>query len=459
MKIMHGNTVVADLTTTGSNTVVLQKALLPIGMNLRDHKAELNDALVTINDKVEAQVNHKIWEKLISLGYKNMPDPSTTEWLSWLNLWLKKQPSSTLQSAIELIDEITKEITIKVKEEINTAVSSHNENELNTWLSMRVMPMSRHNSKEILNNLGLDLGDDDETKSQTAIKYNAVSITDNYWVQGSNKNIKWEDIDPKRVKIANGFAILALTGDTEQMRQADSFGKHQAGPEISAIGTYPKGVFRKNNGNLYLLKTGTDHSVYAEWVASEILSCTNVYGYVPYGVDNGFGEKGFPITKVKASFCRIMTTPERDIVIAIQDANNAEKIAMKYFKKEFAQIAVIDYLIGNADRHMGNWGFFREAPTWKLTGLHNIYDNNKAFSPVSYFLDVDSDRSSIVGRGTSKAMSLKQGAILMIDHAKLKFNESINPDIFNKFEKGERYAAEFKRRCEVLGLGDPYNVK
>ena len=40
---------------------------------------------------------------------------------------------------------------------------------------------------------------------------------------------------------------------------------------------------------------------------------------------------------------------------------------------------VIDYLVGNTDRHWGNWGFFVDNATNKLQALYPLMDFNKSF--------------------------------------------------------------------------------
>ena len=40
---------------------------------------------------------------------------------------------------------------------------------------------------------------------------------------------------------------------------------------------------------------------------------------------------------------------------------------------------IIDYLIGNTDRHWGNWGFWVNNKTNKVIKLHPLMDYNKAF--------------------------------------------------------------------------------
>ncbi len=40
---------------------------------------------------------------------------------------------------------------------------------------------------------------------------------------------------------------------------------------------------------------------------------------------------------------------------------------------------LIDYLVGNTDRHWGNWGLLVDNNTNKLTKLHPLMDFNKSF--------------------------------------------------------------------------------
>ena len=40
---------------------------------------------------------------------------------------------------------------------------------------------------------------------------------------------------------------------------------------------------------------------------------------------------------------------------------------------------LIDYLVGNTDRHWGNWGFLVDNRTNRLGKLHPLMDFNKAF--------------------------------------------------------------------------------
>ena len=65
---------------------------------------------------------------------------------------------------------------------------------------------------------------------------------------------------------------------------------------------------------------------------------------------------------------------------------------------------VIDYLIGNVDRHWGNWGFTVDNKTNKLGKLYPLMDFNKAF------LSYDTIDGALC-QTTDRRISQKQAAI------------------------------------------------
>ena len=42
-------------------------------------------------------------------------------------------------------------------------------------------------------------------------------------------------------------------------------------------------------------------------------------------------------------------------------------------------VNIVDYLVGNTDRHWGNWGFWADNATNRLTKLYPLMDFNRAF--------------------------------------------------------------------------------
>lgn len=328
-----------------------------------------------------------------------------------------------------------------------------NQRKMLNWLKDRVLPLDREHAKLVYSNLGIEQGKSEDDKAKISIRFKAVSIMDNYWLKDEDESATWAEINPREVPLSKGFAIVALTGGKTEaglQQEVGDITDSKVAAEVSAIGTFPKGVFRRE-GYVYMLKTGSRRSVIAEWLSTKILSCTNIYGYLSYEIDPGDGSHGFPVTGVLSSYCRLMTNENRDIVMAKAFGGYAEEYAKTHFPRQFAQIAVIDFLIGNGDRHGGNWGFFREAPTWQITGLHWVYDNNWAFKPIEYF-GKGASVTSIVGRGKPNARTLKEGALDQLATAQLQFIRPVEAKWFYELDDGERYLNEFKRRCHLLGL-------
>jgi hypothetical protein len=122
------------------------------------------------------------------------------------------------------------------------------------------------------------------------------------------------------------------------------------------------------------LGTEVEHVI----LASEIIDCFNIYGNLKYEESNKHG--------VRTSRSKLMATEQKSVVPANDvkmwcrlNSIDFLDFVLRNWKKEYAQMAVIDYLIANYDRHLWNWGFFQDVGTGNLLGLHPLYDHNYAF--------------------------------------------------------------------------------
>jgi hypothetical protein len=127
----------------------------------------------------------------------------------------------------------------------------------------------------------------------------------------------------------------------------------------------------------YLLKDGDEKEVDAELLASRIARCFDVDQvlYEPFVYDG---------QKVSAS--PLMTSKDFSIVpmehVEIYAANhNTDLYALirRYDLRSYCMMNIIDYLVGNTDRHWGNWGFLVDNKTNKPLRLFPLMDFNKAF--------------------------------------------------------------------------------
>ena len=94
----------------------------------------------------------------------------------------------------------------------------------------------------------------------------------------------------------------------------------------------------------------------------------------------------YEYSNVSVSASRLITSMEKSIVpmeyaviyAANHDTSLKEMIA-EYDQYSYHMMNIIDYLIGNTDRHWGNWGFWIDNSTNLPLKLHPLMDFNKAF--------------------------------------------------------------------------------
>lgn len=144
------------------------------------------------------------------------------------------------------------------------------------------------------------------------------------------------------------------------------------------MGVAPKAWVREN-GDFYLYKDGDIRDVDAELIASKIIDCFDVE-HVKYF-------EGEYDNNNKVSICKIFTSLNYSIVpiehIEIYCTNNDMTfldLFSQYDIYSYHMMNIIDYLVGNTDRHWGNWGFLVDNSNNKIVKLFPLMDFNKAFN-------------------------------------------------------------------------------
>lgn len=304
------------------------------------------------------------------------------------------------------------------------------------WCSSRVLTLDRKYAKEILNSLGQKQSVTDRERANIAISYHGVSFMDTYWIKGNKEKIKFEDINLFNHSLSNAFVDVSLRGKQLTAQNAEMMEPLDAAGDVSTVGVAPKAWIR-NNGEFYLLKDGSNKEVDAELLASKIIDCFKI-NHVNYEPDFYNGEK--------VSKCHIITSLQKSIV-AIEYiqiyAQNKEFDWLEYVleidKYNYHMMNIIDYLIGNTDRHWGNWGFEINNSNNKPNKLYDLMDFNKAFS--SY----DSIEGAFC-QTTKEKVSQRAAAVIGVKEVGLNQIKEINKSWFDNEEEW----IMFNKRLEIL---------
>lgn len=246
----------------------------------------------------------------------------------------------------------------------------NNMNNFYHWCASRVLSLDRTYAKEILNSLGMAQAMTDRDRAQISLSYHCVSLTDIYWVKESGETISYETINLYDHSLNEAVVALSLRGKPMTVTN------QEMAPDLSTKGCFPKAWIRREQGFI-LLKDGGADVVKRELLASRVCQCFD-FKQVKYE------ECFYDGQKVTES--RIITSPRYSIVSRMafeiyaqnHDLNVLDE-CLKLDPETYYGMNILDYLVGNIDRHPENWGFLVDNETNEPVSLYPIMDFNQSF--------------------------------------------------------------------------------
>lgn len=300
------------------------------------------------------------------------------------------------------------------------------------WCSMRILTLDRRYAKEILNSIGAAQAVTDRDRAQIALTYHCLSLTDIFWVKKEGEEISFREINLYDNHLDNAFVDVSLRGKQITV-QNDSLI-----PDLMTNGCFPKAWVRTENG-FRLLKDGDSEYVENELLASRVCQCFRCRQVV-YEEDEYEGEK--------VSSSQIMTSKRYSIVsreafeiYAVNHEIDALEYILDLDRYSYHMMNILDYLVGNTDRHWGNWGFLVDNETNRPVSLHPLMDFNQAFR--SY----DTVEGANCQTMLPERMTQMEAAVYAVKQIGLNQAAEIRKEWF---EGREREYGMLMRRLEVL---------
>ncbi len=245
--------------------------------------------------------------------------------------------------------------------------------EINSWLEDRKAHKHNHHLKQLMIDCGCDT-----TEGFIKITH-AASINDSFWIRKVDENVAWNDISFYRNDFNETISKLAFEGLGLYGIQMSS-----TSPELTTDGSFRK-CWKKEDGKICLYKRGISGAYnaglepYCEALASEIIHRMDSTS-VQYSVLKFHGET--------ATKCKVFTdenigfVPLRKLV----DRNITLDGLLEYFeclgcREAFQRMLVMDAVIFNVDRHLGNVGVLVNNDTQKILGIAPNFDFNLSMLP------------------------------------------------------------------------------
>lgn len=318
--------------------------------------------------------------------------------------------------------------------------SSANILAIKDYASSRVLSLSRDNAKQIYAACGISQDNSIDNRVAICLKCKGISVNDAYWFKEENSKDTWDSVNVRTNSLST-IVDVALGGKQPTITTPPNC------PELTTKGLFKK-AWTRENSELYLLKSDrmSDFSnTRAELLASQILDCTNV----PH------------VSYKKAEYEGMLIAKSKNFVLPGQSFVEAHEV-MKYckdlhvdyssamlntFGSTFANIAIVDYLIQNTDRHDQNYGFLMDNNTGHIVSVAPLFDHNQSLIADWMEKDVTDTLSQMFSDGSTIAEVAKRMepyADLSIDKNKFDFLKEQYPEQSSLFERIEQRMSDFQ---------------
>ena len=243
---------------------------------------------------------------------------------------------------------------------------------LNHWWHRRAIPASRSGLSQALRSLHL------RAPEELLTKCFGLSLSDQYWVKPIDADMTWEQVNFFDNEFSEDVGNILFggkpSGDAVSLLSPDS-----------SVNGWLKKKWKIVDGKRCLLKGGSNFwsEPFNEVIASMIADRLGI-AHAAYWITYE-GKNHAPL-----SACEDFITRETELIEASGIARVLERSGeeSKYahfcrcceflhipdYEKSLDEMIVLDYLIGNQDRHKGNFGAVRDAETLQFLGMAPLFD-------------------------------------------------------------------------------------
>ena len=305
------------------------------------------------------------------------------------------------------------------------------------WCATRLLTLDRKYAKEILNSLGLRQAVTDLERAEIAISYHALCLTDVFWVRELRERVTYAEINLYDHSLSDAFVDVSLRGHALTAENAGFISQRDSAGDLSTVGVAPKAWIRRDDA-FWLLKDGDAAEVEAELIASRIARCFDVE-QVWYEPMDYQGQR-VSRSKLVTSKAKSIVSAEYVSIYADNHDESLSDIVQRNDSYGYHMMNIIDYLIGNTDRHWGNWGFWVINRENRLGKLYPLMDFNRAFHSYD---TLDGARCLTV----RDPISQKDAAILGVKAVGLNLIRELPEDLPALFSELNRL---FRMRLDVM---------
>ncbi|MGP1493978.1 MAG: HipA family kinase [Streptobacillus sp.] len=332
---------------------------------------------------------------------------------------------------------------------------------LKEWIKTRKVPKNRAFVEKILETL---VENENLKHPMDYIKVSfGLSLNDSYWIiPDDGKQYLWENYNLYKNKFSKTLSLVAFTGYNSQIKDV------RISPEYTTNGMLKKCWHQKEDG-IYLLKGATEEysnsgkEHYSEFYSAQVAEILGL-NHIEYDLEKFHDEL--------VSSCKLFTSEDvgyepminifksKNIKCTDLDAGTIYEIK-NLLKEEFIKfedMMLFDAIIGNKDRHLGNFGMLINNTSGRLIILAPIFDNGLSMinfmtkneiSDKEYLKKFNSEKTNAFNQTFDEAMKIFSNKrhianLIKLKNFKVKKHKRYNLDDewLSGFEKNIRLNAE-----------------
>ena len=267
----------------------------------------------------------------------------------------------------ELIDRGRLPFSIRFREYIASSF-------LEQFLKQRCIPEFRIGTDALYGEIG-------NSRIQNSVRAYGLSLSDCYWVKPENSRVTWDQL--------NFFKNQFSYDIGNYMFGIEKKGPDILSPDLTTNGMLPK-TWRRHHGKICLLKGGRKPEClepYNEAAASVLLKKLNMVPFVEYSLLTLKGQT----VSVCENFLKdgqeyvpaseIFISEPRPGFFSTDDhlCTRCRELKIPGYKDFVDRMRYVDLIIGNSDRHLGNFGFLYDTESMAFTGPAPVFDCGTSF--------------------------------------------------------------------------------
>jgi len=252
------------------------------------------------------------------------------------------------------------------------------------WWERRSAPMSRPGMMNNLISFGLS------STTQMAEKCFGFSLSDQYWLKDENRpDINYNDCNFFNNSFSEDIGDILIQDDFFEYGLSDKYtGDSFLDPSCTSDGEIPK-KWKIVNGVRTLIKSSNiiKQQPYNEVLAMKLCKAMS-FNHIDYKVE--------VIGEQPCNICDCFITKDTELVPALAVLNSRRQnnslspfeqyietciingLDEKTVRRHISDTLVLDFIIGNSDRHLYNFGIIRNANTLEWVSTAPIFDTGNS---------------------------------------------------------------------------------